>query len=372
MEMFENRRSDRKFNRHCGKSKCEVDPGTGMIIGSLIGAGSSLLGGGGDEQSTGPWEGVQYPLLQSYGRAQALADTYTPYLPRSTFASFSPLQIGGMYGMLDYTQNRFQPGVGSLQGMLGGHVGQQYNPMSNPYQGHYQHMFNAPMNIANNPQLNALKQANESQVRDSFMRKAMPAVRSGAQMAGQYGGSREALASGVAMGDAAEALANANAAADMQAWNTGMNQQRAGAQLMGQGFGQQTSASLDAMRQMPAALQLGFMGPQMAMDIGGMQQNQYQRQIDDIRARWEHPMNYSWQQMNNLTGVLSGNPAQSAQRSTTQSPNILGGALGGAMLGNAFGNAFNTGNTPSLVGSLGGNMGTIYPSGGGYDYLMGM
>lgn len=344
MDMFENTRADRKFAR-CRSSHCEI---IGEIVGGIIGG---ITGGGDSTQKVNadPWKGVQEPLRDLYAGVQSAYGNALPYYPNVTYAPFNPLQIGGQYATLDYAQNRFQPGVGTLQTGLQRNINQQLNPAAtNPWAGHFQTMFNAPSQIANNPYLNQMMQNNARNVTDNLLRNALPSIRSNAAMAGQYGGSRQGIAEGLAIGEAAKGLADSSAKLQSNAWNTGMQQRGQAGQLMANTFGNQLTGSLDAMRMMPNALQLGFMGPQYAMDIGNLQQGQYQRSIDEQMARYYYPERRTWEMLSDMSGIYSGASPYASQTTTTPG-NPLGSALGGMAIGNSLWNNWNSNNTPSLT-----------------------
>lgn len=283
-----------------------------------------MSGGGGSTQTvqkSDPWAGVQPLLNQTYGMAGNALDQRLPYYPNQTYANFTPLQEMGMLGGLGYAQNQFAPQVSGLQGALG-----QY--------------LNAPLNITQDPAVQNMMAANRGQVTDWLTRDALPSIGSGAVAAGQYGGSRQGIAEGLAVGEGARALADANAQTALGA------------------YGDAGRLAAFAGNAMPGALQLGFQPTDYMQQVGGQYQGQYQRAIDDAIARYYYPEQSLWAALNNATGVASGAGGLGGT-STTTAPgsNRAAGALGGALSGAAVGNQILPGWGTAIgagVGLLGG------------------
>ena len=297
------------------------------LLGSVIGGAGS--GGSKQEVANEPWEGVKAELRRMYEQGENIYSQGMPYYPGATYAPFNPLQIGGQFGMLDYAQNRYQPGVSTYQRNL-------FNQQT------------APDRVMQNPGVRSMMDSNQRRVTDWLQRDALPGVRSSAAMAGQYGSSRQGIGEGLAIGDAAGRLADANAATTMGAWDSMMR-------------GQTTANAM-----IPGALQMGFLGPQTAMNIGGMQQGQLQQGINEAQDRYYHPQNQAIDLLNMLTGVYNGSMGFTNQTSTMPG-NRLGGALGGATLGAGIANSWNSGGLGALSGPVntsGYSFGNTAPSGG--------
>jgi len=247
-------------------------------------------------QRSDPWTGVQPELRSLYGRAGELSQDVAPFYPGQTFAGFDPLQTTGMTGAVDYA-------TGQLPGMVSG------------YQSTLGRMLDAPLNITQDPAyLNAIA-ANRSSVMDALTEDMLPSVRSGATAAGQFGGSRQGIAEGQAIGDAAEALARANAQTGLGMYDTASR----------------TAAM--AAGQMPGALQLGFTPSQTMMDIGGMQQGMTQQGIDEAIARHYYPQTAGRENLAWLNSILTGASPYAGQTTTAPGQSRAAGALGGALMG---------------------------------------
>ena len=101
------------------------------IVGTVLGAGLGAAGSGGSQsstQQTEPWEAVQDNLKRLHPAAENIWGNMLPQYPGATYAPFNPLQVGGQFGMLDYAQNRFQPGVSTYQQNLMNMMGKQGDP----------------------------------------------------------------------------------------------------------------------------------------------------------------------------------------------------------------------------------------------------
>ena len=267
---------------------------------SLGGAALGAFGSSkGSEQQTvnEPWGAIQDNLKRLHPAAENIWNNALPMYPGATFAPMNPLQIGGQFGSLDYAQNRFQPGVST-------------------YQQNLANMMGSPNRITELPAVRAQMDTNRRGVTESLRNEWLPMARQGATMAGQYGGSKGSLAEGRAIGDAASGLADANAKTLGNAYNNALVSQRSAAGMM------------------PNALQMGFQGPQTAMNIGQQGQDQFNRGIAESMERYYYPQSSSQDMLGWLNGIYQ-NSIGAGGTSTTQLPgaNPLSGALGGAALG---------------------------------------
>jgi hypothetical protein len=261
-----------------------------------------MSGGGGTStvQKSDPWAGVQPALTDLYGKTQGALGSQQGLFPGQTFAALTPLQQQGLQGQLNYAQGGFTQGA-------------------NQYQQGLQGMLDAPNNIATNPAVLAQFDANRNQVTDWLTRDALPGIGTGAVNAGQYGGSRQGIAEGLAMGEGAKALANANASTMNNAYENAMRNQIA------------------AATQMPTALQLGFTPSQMQQQVGGVYQGMDQQRINEAMQRYSYPEQSLWDALARASSIYSGTAGIGGTQTTTgpgSSP--VAGAIGGAMAGAAI------------------------------------
>ena len=153
-------------------------------------------------------------------------------------------------------------------------------------QNNYGFLSNAA-DVANNPYVQAQLAQNASNVTDQLTNQWLPQVNSGAQQVNALGSSRQGLMQGQAVGDAAKALANANANTQMNAYNSGLAAQQNALGSLG-------------------SLQTGIANPANTMLGAGQTQEAYQQALID--APWNQIQNIGEAlQYTNTLGTLSGN-----------------------------------------------------------------
>jgi hypothetical protein len=393
----------------------------GSVVGGLMNK-SSKSNQSSQQQTTKnePWEAIQPYLKTMYASGDQLARSqlgampqvpqlaasmpYAQYFPYATTTAFNPDQrsLEGLQAQLNYAQN-YLPGMIDAQ-----------------YQSYYD-LLNA-QDVASNPYLNQLIGQNVGANTEAFDQNAqryqqafgrslddigntltrdwLPGIESGASLAGQYGGTRQGVAEGVAMGDATKALSRAVGEGMTGLSDYGSNAARAlsgGLANMQMGaWGQGLDAQQNAMRMAPQIAQLGMLPGQIYQGVGGTLDSYRQQQIDAEKSRWDYEQNAqinqikdaeqraiqnyqlsmqgmqnNWMPLNNLNSLLAGVPWNSTQTGQTQGPqpSWMSGALGGAQMGYALGNAWNKSNqtapwSPTPSGLFGGN--TVQGMG---DYL---
>lgn len=255
-----------------------------------MGLFDGLFGGGETTTKTEPWSGVQGPLKDLYSRTQTALDNVQGFYPGQTFANLTPLQESGLKGGLEYAQNYYMPAA------------QAYNNQLARY-------MQSPMNIAQDPAVQAQMAANATQAQDWLTRQAMPLVRQGAQANNMYGSSRQGIAEGQAIGDATKALTNANASTMTNAYGIASD-------LAGRAAGLS-----------PDAMAMGFKPSELAFNAGGVYQTQEQKAIDEAMKRFSYPEQNLWDRLGLAGNIYSG----SGQYGTTtqeQPSNILGTIAG--------------------------------------------
>lgn len=265
-----------------------------------------MSGGGGSSTNTvtekaDPWKGVQPYLKDIYANAQGLFNKPQPFYPERTFPFFNQSQLSGMQSQLGYAND-------------------VYAPATQQYQNFLQGMMQAPDTVASNPAVMNMINAQGSLINDQLTRNWLPQIRSGAIGAGQYGGSRQGIAEGLAMGEASKALANSAAQTQLGAYEQAVRQQ------------------LGASSVYPGALQMGFTPGSMLQGFGSTLQGMDQQSISENAARFGWPYTEPWNRLNQYVGAVGGIPV-GQYGTTTQtssgggSSSALGGALNGAMMG---------------------------------------
>jgi len=253
-----------------------------------------MSGGGGSTTTTNndPWGGVQPSLINAYGKTDQLLNDPLSFYGGRTYANFDPLQEQGMQQGLNYANNVIAPGAENYQNTL-----QQY--------------MNAPLNIANDPAVQAMMAANQSNASDWLTREALPSTRTGAVAAGQLGGSRQGIAEGLAVGEATKALTNANAQTMLGAYGTA-------AGLAG-----------NAGQMFPGAMQMGLTPYDYMQGVGAQYQGMDQRGIDEAMARYYYPEQSLWDKLAQASGIYAGTAGFGSGSSTTKNKSDpLGTAIG--------------------------------------------
>ena len=244
----------------------------GAIISAAGGIASGLLGGGNDKQtqttSNAPWAGVSDYLQRNLSNAQYMENRPKYYFPYQTYAERSPLTQASQQALLGYATN-IAPSL-SMSGISG--LGSLLNSVD----------------VARNPYVNNMIAAQGQGITDQLTRQWLPAIRSGASLAGSYGGSRQGLAEGLAMGEASKAFANAAAQTQLGAYGQGLDAQARALQLM------------------PSISQLGMLPAMTLGQVGGAEEAYRQQVIDDSMARWNYATEEPYQRIGWAGGLYSG------------------------------------------------------------------
>jgi hypothetical protein len=151
-----------------------------------------------------------------------------------------------------------------------------------------------PANIMNPDNMPGFARAKQGVVADAtnnLTRNILPSIRGGAVADGAYGGSRQGIAEGLAAAETSRGIGDTLARMDMDA------------------YGQGLQAYNNAANRAPSTYGLGLAPSQTQMQVGGMYQNDQQRQIDADMSRW------NFNQMSPLVALqalqqLTGNMGQ--------------------------------------------------------------
>ncbi|AWL03411.1 hypothetical protein DIR46_02375 [Massilia oculi] len=234
---------------------------------------------------------------------------------------------------------------------------------------------------AGNALAGAQFQQNQQNLTDNLQRSILPGIRGGAIAAGQYGGSRQGIAEGLAISDLTKQLNNsntqfglgataANSSALANAYENGQNRALSAAQgLSGQQYG---VASQDAAARQAA----DNTNVQALLATRGQNSNNLATGIGLQQGLLGGAANYSNTDLGRLgmgSGILApflGAGATSTNNSTTTNTttgnvsqplynSTAGNALGGALLGSQLGGMFGGG-----AGGTTGTLGSLFGSGG--------
>lgn len=158
---------------------------------------------------------------------------------------------------------------------------------------------------------------------ENLQRNVMPQIGSAAQVAGQYGGSRQGVLE-------ANALKDMNNSMFSQLGNLAMQDRSMTNQELVQGSQLANQAEQNQMQKW-----------QTLLGLGGQLQGYNQSQIDADKSRWDFNQDSNWQNIQKLSSVMmpGANLGTSQVTNTTRNPvsGAMGGAMGGAMLGNMLG-----------------------------------
>jgi len=272
-------------------------------------------GGGEQTVKNVPWSGVQPYLKDVFGQAQNLSNQQMEYYPGQTYADLDPLQMQGMFQGLQFANG---PGQSYINSALQSQ----------------QSMMNAA-DVQNNPHVQGMIDISNRSIADDFMQRINPAIEGGAVAAGQYGGSRQGIAQGLAAEGAAQAAGDASTRILNDAYGRGLEAQARGLALS------------------PQTMQLGFLPGQTAERVGSVLQGQEQRGIDEAMARHNFSQNEGWDRLSRYNQLLNGGLGFSTQTSSMPGGSPVAGALGGAMTGAAL---------PSMLGPEGLSLMTANPA----------
>lgn len=363
-----------------------------------MGGGSGSGGGGSSTtvQKADPWVGVQPYLQQGYGQ---LANLYQPgrgpqYYPGSTVAPRDYLDVlgqskitnndiymgdlgaqsyrgltnmnanaaSGVAGGLQYA-NQGANGMATLANRLGSGAGGTVDAMN---------QLNAAGDPASNPYFQQALNSAIRPVTQQFQEQVMPGIKSGAQGAGQLGGSRQGVAEGIAsrgymdtVGDISSNMGNAAYAQGLQALQAsgqlgqGMSnlqgQMSTGLGALGSGmYGTGLTGQGQGIALAPTAIGAQALPGQIIQGLGQQNNAATQQQIDAGVNKWNYNQNLPYTMISDYLSMLNG--AQGGMTTANQSGggggSKMAGALGGAATGAAVGSMF--GPVGTGVGAAGG------------------
>lgn len=255
---------------------------------------------GGDVESTQqavPWSGAQPYLLDINKQAQGINNAGgAQYYPGQTYPGRDPLQDQAQNLSLNYATN-------SMPGQIYDAQRAQSFALNSP-------------DAANNPYVQNMMRSNAFNLNRNLQENLLPAINSGAVAAGQYGGSRQGIAQGLAMRGTQDALANANASTMMDAYSKGL-----GAQGM-------------ALGNAGNMMNMGLSPMNIMNQVGQYNQGIDQTALDADMNRWNYNQQLPMDTLNFYNNIIQGNNAwgsNSTQDGGGSSP--LSGAIGGGLLG---------------------------------------
>lgn len=266
-------------------------------VGGLLGA----LGGGGSQQNvtstTAPWQEQQPYLTDLFGGASdwmGNADQ-RQFFPGQTYAGFDPLQTSGQEAALGYGAG----GLSDIAGQTQTGLGQMLSATPN-------------MDVWGPVMESAMTRPIQA-----FTEQVLPAIRSGANQAGQYGSSRQGIAEGLGMDRLGQTLSDTQGRLAQAAAGEALTDRRMGMQMA------------------PNVAQLGMAPSQLQQGIGGMRQGMEQMGISEDMARHDYGRDQQLSDLQAYQGMITGQ--YGGTQTQPYSSNPLMGGLGGALMGSQMG-----------------------------------
>jgi hypothetical protein len=337
------------------------------FLDSLIGAGSSIIGGvlggasGGSDNKTGktnsttsPWS-VQQPYLKTgFNSAAGLYGKYLdqPWYQGQLYAGMNDMQQAAGYGAGQYSMGQ---GMTLAQGMVNDsqpYLAQSGNFLNaanraanfNPADPTQQNINNAGQ-YANNPYLNGAIDAASRDVTRNLTEDVLPGINRQASGAGNTNSTRTGIAEGVALRGAQDRIGDISSTIRADAYNSGLNLSEQGRQANMQGYLSSQGQGLDALntavgRGMDLRNQ-GMQGTVNMYDLlgraGGQFQQDSQGYADANYQRWQGQYNQPWDLLSRYMGAVGGQNWGSQTQSSTSKPGSTMGAIQGALGGAAAG-----------------------------------
>lgn len=258
-----------------------------FITGGAILAGA-LISGNNQPDAPGP---PQFPTA-----VQPLVDQTVSNL---TGPQAQPIQQFQGDRVADFTQLQ-QQGIGQAPGLaqaLQGQAGVAAGGFN---------AFASGQQVGQNPFLDQAIAAMQQSANQNLQRNQLPAIQNNAVAAGGLGGSRQAIAEGLAISDLNQTLVN----------------QEAG--LRSQQFNQDQTNQLNALIQQGNILSGQTAGQQQLLQTGALQQGQNQAEIGGQRELFNEQQNQEFQRQQQLLQILMGSPAAVPQLPATQNPLVAG------------------------------------------------
>lgn len=225
--------------------------------------------GGSSTTTTQPNE-FQIPYLKDiYNISQGMSQYPVSYYPGTTTAGFAPAQQYAQQA----TANRAITG----SPLLGTSQAETMKTMQGDY-----------LNPASNPWLAKTYETAARNATQTFGESTMPEIRRMAMGAGAYGGSRQGVAEGVAMGRFGDTLGNIA---------TG---------IYGPAYQQERGLQTQATQFAPQLAQQDYYDIGRLAAVGEEQQAMQQAQVDEAIKRWEFSQLEPWQRLGMYSNLITG------------------------------------------------------------------
>lgn len=290
------------MHRHQG-----LAPGQSMMNGG---------GGGGNTTSTGTTTSVNYSPEEAARRAQVMDEAQRVYNATSGQVANSPYPGAKPVGFSPETVVSQQLAVQNAAGAQ--------DQVNNINQG-VNYGLTGAMDVENNPYLNKAIAAAVRPIQQEYTDAGgiMSQIRTGASQAGQYGGSRQGVAEGIAAGRQAQAIGDTSAKIASDAYNKG----------------QETFQK--TLTFAPQAMEAGMTPVNWLSSVGAQKENLAQQQADYGANAQMWNMNAPWIPLQNYAGLVYGGSAPSTSAMST--------ATGAGAARNPIGQAAGAGLTAASI-----------------------
>lgn len=240
-------------------------------------------------------------VKEAFADASAAFSTAPPqYYPGQVVAPLTAEQLAGQQALLDAAAGQGQ--------QLATATGNATNFILDPNN----------LNPDSNPYLQGAVEAGLRPIYQQLQEDILPQIGSSAITAGQYGGSRQGIAEGLAIGRTQTAAADASVGAYADAYQQGIKNM-----LLG-------------VNSAPAAQQALLFPGQTQLAVGGQNQQQQQLENDAAKAQFDYEQNaerYDADAYASIVQKLAGMSSTTQQSGVGASTGGLVGALGGAATG---------------------------------------
>ena len=305
-----------------------------------------------------PWLGAMPGLGEATGLVSRWIDQPLEFFPGQTYA--------GQTAAEQQAIEQLKAGAGAYPGML--------EQTLQPTMGAFQQALGAPeavmaqnlQDVTQNPALQGAAGAIQSQVMRNLQENILPSLTTSAVGRGALGGTRQAVAEGLAARGTSDVLSENLANLYGQAWSQGLG---AETQRLGQALGAQRSA----MGMAPGLTNLGLSGytqpAALLSRAGGLERAEEQRAINEAMQRHQFAQNEPLIRGQTGLGLMQPLGAQFGEKvSETQTrsrPSTFGqigqlAGLGGALIGGMGGPGAIMGGLGSLFGGGGTPVGTTF------------
>ena len=351
-------------------------------------------GGGGQSQTTTtePWAEQKTYLKDVFGKAQDWYGSANPqYFPGQTLAPFTQQQTDALQGISDYASSprrsaleaQAEAGFGEL---MGPSAYQQSAGSLMPYgnlalvNSMNQSMQASPVtdqmlsgDPSQNPYFEPYIEAQQSKMTQNYLNNVLPQLRNSIVGYQPGGGSRTALAEGMATSALLDQQNQFRANMANQAWQQAQAQQLESAKIAeagrsaraGEGVAQVAGAydpvgdaETSRLRQLglglqnyPSVVASPMTQYQTLFDVGEQQRRQQQAGIEEAIARQQYAENLPLQKLSAYHNLISGN--MGGQSTSTARPMGGGGGIGSALAGGLGGGlmAYGAGLGPWGIGA---------------------